>query len=297
MGFKMKGFSAFTKNGDNDKTKTASTIAGQEIKEDGKGNYKIGTDYEVSGVGKVITDPKGILKKHTKDGFIEDLDFTYTTKGDTTSVTGIKSPLNKNGDTRKINKAKKLTEKHVEHTTVDSPTYGTKKSNRKFPRSEKKMNKAVDLLRNQGYSEEEIEQFTGATGYKDAMDWATEPMVTKKDKSPLKKRTYSEALANDPKLNEYIRDRKNYKAGSTEYEDLQAKINAAYGTTRSEKMKESQIRRHKDDPSRKGDQNNDQNNKKNNTKTNEYIPQTVSPRKEYDPASRNKYEYTPQTRR
>ena len=84
---------------------------------------------------------------------------------------------------RKINKAKRLTKKHVGHTTVDSPTYGTKKSDRKFPRSEKKMNKAVDLLRNQGYSEEEIEQFTGATGYKDAMDWATEPMV----KSPMKK--------------------------------------------------------------------------------------------------------------
>ena len=98
MAFRMKGWSAFAKNGDDNKTKTASTIAGQEIKEDGKGNYKIGTDYGVSGVGKVITDPKGILKKHTKDGFIEDLDFTYTTKGDTTSVTGIKSPLNKNGN-------------------------------------------------------------------------------------------------------------------------------------------------------------------------------------------------------
>ena len=85
-------------------------------------------------------------------------------------------------NTRKINKAKRLTRKHVGHTTVDSPTYGTKKSDRKFPRSEKKMNKAIDLLRNQGYSEEEIEQFTGATGYQDAMDWATEPMVTKKNK-------------------------------------------------------------------------------------------------------------------
>ena len=81
---------------------------------------------------------------------------------------------------RKINKAKRLTKKHVEHTTVDSPTYDTKKSNRKFPRSEKKMTKAINLLRDQGYSEEEIEQFTGATGYKDAMDWATEPMVKPK---------------------------------------------------------------------------------------------------------------------
>jgi len=87
--------SPMTKNGDDGKKKTASTIYGQEIKKDGKGNYKIGTDYGVSGVGKVITDPKGILKKHTKDGNIEDLDFTYTTKGDTTSVTGIKSPMKK----------------------------------------------------------------------------------------------------------------------------------------------------------------------------------------------------------
>ncbi len=90
---------------------------------------------------------------------------------------------------RKINKAKRLTRKHVGHTTVDSPTYGTKKSDRKFPRSEKKMNKAVDLLRNQGYSEEEIEQFTGATGYKDAMDWATEPMQNISKQIPKQKKT------------------------------------------------------------------------------------------------------------
>jgi hypothetical protein len=104
MAFKMAGFSAFTKNGDDDKKKTASTIHGQEITKDGKGNYKIGTDYKVSGVGKVITDPKGILSKHTKDGFIQDRDFTYTTKGDTTSITGIKSPLNKNGKYKKTKK-------------------------------------------------------------------------------------------------------------------------------------------------------------------------------------------------
>ena len=90
MAFKMKGFSAFTKNGEDDKKKIAGEIHGQEISSDGKGNYKIGVDYKVSGVGKVITDPKGILKKYTKDGFIEDLDFTYTTKGDTTSITGVR---------------------------------------------------------------------------------------------------------------------------------------------------------------------------------------------------------------
>ena len=78
----------------NQKTKKeiAGEILGQEITEDGKGNYKIGVDYKVAGVGKVITDPKGILKKHTKDGYIQDLDFTYKTKGDTTRVTGIRIP-------------------------------------------------------------------------------------------------------------------------------------------------------------------------------------------------------------
>tara|TARA_R110002012_G_scaffold210234_1_gene380849 strand:- start:259 stop:627 length:369 start_codon:yes stop_codon:yes gene_type:complete len=115
---------------------------------------------------------------------------------------------------------------------------------------------------------------------------------TKTD-SAFTKRTYAEAKAIDPKLDEYIRDRKNYKAGSTEYEDLQAKINAAYGTVRSEKMKKSQVKRHKDDDTRTGDQKKEK--KKN---TNEYVPQTVSPRKEYDPASRNKRkEYIPQSQR
>tara|TARA_R100000700_G_C3173687_1_gene148206 strand:- start:2293 stop:2673 length:381 start_codon:yes stop_codon:yes gene_type:complete len=114
-----------------------------------------------------------------------------------------------------------------------------------------------------------------------------------KTNSIFTKRTYAEAKAKDPKLDEYIRDRKNYKAGSKEYEDLQAKINAAYGTVRSEKIKASQVRRHKDDASRTGDQNN----KKEKKNNDEYVPQTVSPRKEYDPASRNKYEYKPQTQR
>tara|TARA_R110002020_G_scaffold292405_2_gene507809 strand:+ start:62 stop:442 length:381 start_codon:yes stop_codon:yes gene_type:complete len=114
-----------------------------------------------------------------------------------------------------------------------------------------------------------------------------------KTESAFTKRTYSEAKAKDPKLDEYITNRKKYKAGSTEYEDLQAKINAAYGTVRSEKMKTSQIKRHENDASRAGDQKKEK--KKNN---NEYVPQTVSPRKEYDPASRNKREeYIPQSQR
>ena len=82
--------SPLKKNGKDDKNKIAGEIFGQEIEKDGKGNYRIGVDYNVAGVGKVITDPKGILKKYTKDGFIQDLDFTYTTKGDTTSITGVR---------------------------------------------------------------------------------------------------------------------------------------------------------------------------------------------------------------
>ena len=209
------------------------------------------------------------------------------------------SPYTKNGDTRKINRAKKITEKHVKHNTVDSPNYGDTTPGQQ-KRAEKRLTKADKLLQKAGYSFEEREEATGADGYDAAMDCDTEPMVTKKDKSPLKKRTYSEAKANDPKLDEYIKNRKNYKAGSTEYEDLQAKINAAYGTVRSEKMKASQVKRHKDDPSRTGDQNNKKDNTKTTKKNNEYIPQTVSRKDkstDYDPASRNKYEYTPQSRR
>ena len=190
---------------------------------------------------------------------------------------------------RRIKRAKRITRRNVKNTTSDSPDFDESK----FDKSEKRIQKADKLLQKAGYGIEEREGATGAAGYDTAMDWATEPMVTKKDKSPMKKRTYSEAKANDPKLDEYIKNRKNYKAGSTEYEDLQAKINAAYGTKRSEKIKASQVKRHKDDPSRTGDQKKEK--KKN---TNEYVPQTVSPRKEYDPASRNKRkEYDPSANR
>ena len=107
------------------------------------------------------------------------------------------------------------------------------------------------------------------------------------------KATYAEAKAKDTNLDKYIAERKKYKAGSKEYEAAQAKINAAYGTKRSEKLKAAQIKKHKDDPSRKGSTK-----KETTTTRKEYIPQTVSPRKEYDPASRNKRkEYIPQSQR
>jgi hypothetical protein len=93
------------------------------------------------------------------------------------------SIFQKNG---KIRKAKKLVRKNVGKTTVDSPeTPGT---TRQFKRSDKKINKAVNILRKQGYSEEDIEQFTGAGGYGAAMDWAVEPGVRKRDKKLKKKK-------------------------------------------------------------------------------------------------------------
>jgi len=52
--------------------------------------------------------------------------------------------------------------------------------------------------------------------------------------SPVKK-TYAEAKAADPKLDSYIKERGDLKAGSDEYESLQAKINKAYGKTRDTK--------------------------------------------------------------
>ena len=69
---------------------------------------------------------------------------------------------------RKIKKAKKLVKRNVGNTTVDSPNYNESKHDK----SVRKITKAIEILRGKGYSEEEIEQMTGAAGYKTAMDWA-----------------------------------------------------------------------------------------------------------------------------
>ena len=67
-------------------------------------------------------------------------------------------------------RAKRLIRKNVGNTTVDSPKGINEK---KFLKSEKKMIKADKLLKKAGYSFEDRERFGGATGYKDAMDFAT----------------------------------------------------------------------------------------------------------------------------
>tara|TARA_R100001460_G_scaffold9778_3_gene23207 strand:- start:792 stop:1661 length:870 start_codon:yes stop_codon:yes gene_type:complete len=66
--------------------------------------------------------------------------------------------------------------------------------------------------------------------------------VVKKSKSVTsKKDPYAEALKRDPKLGSYVKERKKHKPGSAEYEAVQAKINKAYGKTRSSKLKAAQI--------------------------------------------------------
>tara|TARA_R100000664_G_C2663118_1_gene78406 strand:- start:93 stop:398 length:306 start_codon:yes stop_codon:yes gene_type:complete len=46
----------------------------------------------------------------------------------------------------------------------------------------RKGKKAAKKLKKAGYTEEQIEEATGAEGWSKAMDWAADPAVTKKDK-------------------------------------------------------------------------------------------------------------------
>tara|TARA_X000001382_G_scaffold128706_1_gene119036 strand:- start:312 stop:620 length:309 start_codon:yes stop_codon:yes gene_type:complete len=46
----------------------------------------------------------------------------------------------------------------------------------------RKGKKAIKKLRKAGYTEEQIEEATGAAGHSVAMDWVSDPAVTKKDK-------------------------------------------------------------------------------------------------------------------
>ena len=73
------------------------------------------------------------------------------------------------GNKIRTEKAKRLIRKNVGNTTVDSPNFNEKE----FDKSNKKMIKADKLLKKAGYSFEDRERFGGATGYKDAMDFAT----------------------------------------------------------------------------------------------------------------------------
>ena len=62
--------------------------------------------------------------------------------------------------------AKNLVKENVANTTVDSGV------SEYSGEAEENIMKAIEILRNLGYSEEEIEQNTGAGGYEAAMNWA-----------------------------------------------------------------------------------------------------------------------------
>ena len=88
MAFKMSGFSAFTKQADDDKAKQ---ILNEEVQvgDDGKVTFIRGTgtegDYGIAGIppNAVINDPKNIVKNNPAD------DYTFSVKGDTITITGI----------------------------------------------------------------------------------------------------------------------------------------------------------------------------------------------------------------
>ena len=67
------------------------------------------------------------------------------------------------GNKIKTARAKRLIKKFVGHNTIDS----------NIPTTSKQQAKADKLLKKAGYSFEDRERFGGATGYKDAMDFAT----------------------------------------------------------------------------------------------------------------------------
>jgi len=73
------------------------------------------------------------------------------------------------GDKIKTARAKRLVRKFVGHNTVDSNIPTTDKQQIK---AEKKMIKAGRLLHKAGYGLGDIEEATGAGGYKAAMDFA-----------------------------------------------------------------------------------------------------------------------------
>ena len=83
-----------------------------------------------------------------------------------------------NKEERKVRKAKKKIFKAGKSGPGTDNTFAGN-----FNRSkERKRNAAIKKLRKAGWSEEKIEEVTGAEGWSKAMDWAADPAVTKKDK-------------------------------------------------------------------------------------------------------------------
>jgi hypothetical protein len=85
MAFKMRGFTAFHKNGETEPTKSP-TIAGQELTKV-EGGYKIGDDSGYSRAGQIITDPKGFIQM--EEYGVPDRDYKVNDKN---VITGILNP-------------------------------------------------------------------------------------------------------------------------------------------------------------------------------------------------------------
>ena len=81
---------------------------------------------------------------------------------------------------RKIRKAKKKIFKAGKSGPEINPETG---EDDLFPANkETKRNAAIEKLKDAGWSDEKIEEVTGAEGWSKAMDWASDLDVTKKDK-------------------------------------------------------------------------------------------------------------------
>ena len=108
--------------------------------------------------------------------------------------------------------------------------------------------KGSPMYRNYGIGASPVKQtkVNPKTG-KVEIDLTTKPAGTGTVLKPKKENKksndpYAKAKKKDPNLNKYITERKKHKPGSDAYEAAQAKINAAYGKTRSSKVKASQIK-------------------------------------------------------
>ena len=91
----------------------------------------------------------------------------------------------------------------------------------------------------EGYNEDGTPKFTDTKKTTDTSK--SEENIKKSTTKTKKSDPYADAKKKDPNLDKYIKERGKYKAGSTEYEALQSKINKAYGKTRSQKVKKAQM--------------------------------------------------------
>tara|TARA_R100001594_G_scaffold20540_1_gene39786 strand:+ start:2104 stop:2985 length:882 start_codon:yes stop_codon:yes gene_type:complete len=189
MAFKMKGWKAFTTE-DNSNNRPDGRAGSSAFQKNGLQKRTGGEPMERQSKRKKPSSNLGDRSPKRAEYRAPDGKLHQGTKSDYDNRMrrGAKaaSPMEKNGDVRRINKAKKITRKHVEHNTVDSPSSSETTPNQQR-RAERKLTRADKKLQKADYSTEQREEATGATGYKDAMDWATEPMVTKRDKAKSKR--------------------------------------------------------------------------------------------------------------